>query len=624
MRKISKTSKKMIFSIFIILLIGSSYSPFPNSIKLTLSKVQAEETSFAFDVNNLQNNGNFNNEDNQITGSYSLISDTTLTVSVTDITDPANPKDLTSSFMDNHDNTWTFSGKFPDGSHKITFKANDGTNTITKEVSFKVDTKRPVVTSYNLISNDHIGNSKPWNDSIIEDMTHVPLDVAIQIKIKESNKVKYKLDKDGNILNPIVVKAKNTTNIVSKEDQQNPPESDGNGNYLINFTPKVQLAPNTTYYVYITNNIVDESGNSVSPKMFKFTTTNGNEANNPHGHYANNTSMCGYCHSTHNGSTPSLEGGLLTDLEKRKEVYPNLPSDPSKSYCLSCHDGTMNAPLVNNIDKDYQHNNPANYTDDNSVPDTLAQTNSCTTCHNPHSDWTASNPNLLKNHDIFTSNKGAVAIDGLDVTCEACHAENPEIDITKYQGHDSQILSYKKSLTAVGDINGKITDPTHKTVADYSLCLRCHNSKNENGAKDIESYFTNQSSGHFIALPNGKSTQDDGSKLNGPFPCAECHDTHGSDNMKMLRTQLGNVNTTENQFVASGSTWDAANERKFCLTCHNGSTELYGKVVPVPPLSSTGSPSGHKPTSTSACSGCHGTGTGAEKFLSAAHSPRIR
>lgn len=604
-----------------LLLIGTSLAPLPNSVNLTASDVHAQEISFTFDVDSLQNDGNLNKKNVQLSGIYSLTADTTLAVTVEDNTDSDTPKDLSSNIKINPDDTWSFSADFPDGAHKVTFTASDGKDTITKKVSFKVDTKRPIARDYKLISNNHTGNSTEWNSAVVEDMTHVPLDVSLQIKVKESSKINYKMDKDGNILNPIIVKANNVTKIISNEVGQNPPKPDEDGNYIITFTPKEILTPNTTYYVYITNNIEDESGNSVTPKLFKFTTTSGNEALNPHGHFTNNTNMCSYCHSTHNGSTAALQGGLLTDLENRKDVYPNLPIDPSKSYCLACHDGTMNAPLANNIDKTYQHNNPANATSDHSGTNALQQTDSCTSCHNPHADWAESNPNLLKEHDIFLSNKGAATIDGIDVTCDSCHGDNPTIGIDQYQGHTNEIYSYKKSTTAVGDIAQKAGDKNNNTVSDYSLCLRCHNAKEENGAKDIETYFINSSSAHFIALPSGKTTQDDGSLLNGPLPCAECHETHGSDNIKMLRTQLGNVQNG-NSFSTNGQTWDAANERKFCLSCHNNSTVLYGKVIPLPPEknSKSGSDIGaHKQSSTSACSSCHGAG--ANKALSAVHSP---
>jgi predicted CXXCH cytochrome family protein len=117
-------------------------------------------------------------------------------------------------------------------------------------------------------------------------------------------------------------------------------------------------------------------------------------------------------------------------------------------------------------------------------------------------------------------------------------------------------------------------------------------------------------SGHNI-----KATDDSGSPLNGQLPCAECHETHGSNNIKMLKEELGNVKQTDaDKYKTEGTTWTESNERQFCLKCHTNSTQIYGKTstlnVTIP---------GHQPGDTQGCSTCHGGST--KSFIEAAHSP---
>ncbi len=191
----------------------------------------------------------------------------------------------------------------------------------------------------------------------------------------------------------------------------------------------------------------------------------------------------------------------------------------------------------------------------------LESTYSCTTCHNPHTSWTEENPNKIKNHPDTT---------------------------------------YRKQGTAMG------------ISSEFSLCLQCHNGSK---AVDIKKYYEEEAllteSGHNI-------TAEDGTSLNGQLTCADCHETHGSDNLKMLKGNLGNAPLSEkDQFQTKGTEWTIENERNFCLKCHNGNTELYGKNPVFNPETET-----HQDTKKS-CSSCHGTGKDlTEQMRSAAHAPK--
>ncbi|MGM0902842.1 MAG: cytochrome c3 family protein [Bacillota bacterium] len=196
-----------------------------------------------------------------------------------------------------------------------------------------------------------------------------------------------------------------------------------------------------------------------------------------------------------------------------------------------------------------------NYTDG------LEATYSCTSCHNPHTAWTEENPNKLKGH--------------------------PE-------------TTYKKQGTAKG------------ISTDFSLCLQCHDGGK---AVNIKKYYVEDT---LLAESGHKITAEDGTSLNGQLTCADCHETHGSNNLKLLKENLGNAPLAdENKFKTVGAEWTVENERNFCLKCHNGNTELYGKN----PVFNDQTES-HQDTAKS-CSSCHGAGEDIkEQMRSAAHAPK--
>jgi hypothetical protein len=622
MKKTNYIKHPILYNFIWFIFLSLFLFPFPSSIS------QAADTP-TFEITSPSNDKYFSDNEVNFSGTFTLGTNTELTATAVDSTVPNDePTNLT---IDSENNLWTVNKKNINnpGWHKITFNATfkdtvNSTETITKSIWIMITADRPVVTDFTLTSPNNVGNQTPWVDTHItdEDITHVPLDAQIKIKVHSNNGLKFKTTK------PIIVKS-GSQPIESIELYQDPP-TEPSGDYMITFPPNdenPEWLPNTTYQVDITTDIVDNNSNPIYPKVFKFTTTStienliinedgsindsGNE-NNPHGNYSNKTNTCAFCHSTHNGINSSLEGGLYFD------------SNPTKSYCLSCHDGTMNAPIVNNFENT-QHNHPDNTVENDSSQSAIKQTDSCTACHNPHTSWTKNNPNMLKNHTIYTSTVDNTKKDSLDVPCESCHGDNAELE--NYQHSDSKDLHYKKSSAAIGNKTAKETDESNFTIEDYSLCLRCHNTIKKNNAADIETLYLKDKSksGHFIALPDpdSKLTQNDGSKLNGPIPCAECHETHGSSNIKLLKSKLGHENQESDFSVTSGE-WNADREKEFCLKCHGTSqTSLYGVYSkPINVNHDFDTETGKNEP----CAKCHSNSYNPDKpmdgFIEAAHAPQ--
>jgi hypothetical protein len=486
---------------------------------------------------------------------------------------------LTTS-IDGQNGTWVFSKLFNEGSHSLSFVLMDAegnsveksmTIMVTKEVNEEQNT---VVEEQNTIVeeapvNESVSSEIPAEAEVevgprpsivdikiipegvtdesgylpAEDMTQVPLNSKIMVVIRETGTLTY--------TQPLLISS-SKGEIKSKEDLEGVvPKRNKDGDYVVTFTPSVQLDPSTTYYVYVNPSITNELGNRIFPRFFKFTTTNVYHIGDIHGNYANNTNACAYCHSTHNGETPTLEGGEYGASED--------------NFCMVCHDGTNGSPMPDKYNSVNKHNQHA--------PADAKNSESCTSCHNPHASWTAENPARLQ----------SIQPEG------ASHF---------------QTLTYKKAGSATGK------------AEDFTLCLNCHDGKK---ASNIKQYYENETlieeSGHTI-------TAEDGSRLNGQLPCADCHETHGSNNIMLLRQSLGNVIVSDvDKFKSTGTTWDAVNERQFCLKCHNNTTEVYGKTSIFKDKNDADEfILGHQPTDKEGCSTCHG---GAEKsIIEAAHGPK--
>jgi predicted CXXCH cytochrome family protein len=492
---------------------------------------------------------------------------------------------------------WIYSDpQMRNGSYTVFAKATDraGNVSTTEQVTFTLDTLRPVILL----------------DSIVpaQDMTNVP---------PKNTEIKFMVS-DAHGLNV----SKNSITVTSNgepvpgETRYNPDTKE------ISFVidPDVtSLSYSTKYYVYISPlGITDEADNKAFPRFWSFTTESAApskdpyyeisynsgdkliQRESPHQAYANNVNVCINCHSTHEASNPNL-------LDQKKNTDDDRTQLTVDNYCMACHDGTV-APMPENSQATHKHT---------AAIDTFGKPSgsSCASCHNPHLSWSEHNPNLAQDHikykhlpsDPGDPNKPTEEISSKEQLCESCH-ENDNAEKIANPAVNYGIFQYNKSFTAIG------------IYEDYELCLRCHKTKvnkivqpeadtnetetNEgvNLIPDIAKFYSqltkqtkeefettfgvpyssrdlssdqNSISGHIIKAK-------DGSPLAGYMPCAECHDTHGSKNIKQLKEKLGHEQLgTENKqaFTAIEGEWDVTKERSFCFACHNNETALYGIKV---------------------------------------------
>lgn len=520
--------------------------------------------------------------------------------------------ELVGTIKTGEDGKWSFSrGSFIDtlteAEHTIEIEVVDSSNNKTiKSINFVLDKTRPKVSSIKLSVKKIIGEVDLL---VLEDLTQVKLDTTFTIRFTDN-----KIIEPNNINEKITLLSnKGTIELERISATQNTEKNAIDAVYKpVNSS---LLTASTTYYLLINPVIINKStgtnstdlaGNIVYPMLNKFTTIRNDVSNqtasnpmvgmgNPHGNYTSNEDTCVNCHSTHVSSNKKLE-------------QPKIDYSNDFNYCMACHDGTV-APLPESMNENNKH-----FKENSEHTSTVG---ACTGCHNPHLTWEHDNPNLLVDHfDASEVNEhtvegvNATESDSNNVLCETCHGiETKRLKDLAFSENDTLGVKYKvfhyRKYTSTG------------TTEDYDLCLRCHDGSKE-GVSDIKTFYTDSKSQHRITAVDGSSLITSGESANdGHIACAECHDTHGSANIKLLKNKLG----TEDQqsFTATTGEWDAATERDFCIKCHNGSTAING----VTGKELNEATSGHEATNPRACSSCHGTGSiDLEKARDAAHAPK--
>jgi predicted CXXCH cytochrome family protein len=524
----------------------------------------------------------------------------------------------------NSDGKWIYTdSSLADGSHTIYSRGIDSAGNIgsPSRLTFTLDKTRPIVSP----------NVFPK-----QDMTQVSIsgDATIKVTIIESTSINIQ-DIDKSIVvtnNGINVPGDTAYNVKTKE---------------LTFTPTVPWSRSTKYKVLISPlGLIDSAGNMGFPRMWSFTTENAPpidvddkelykigynkleiQHESPHAIYATNVNTCVNCHNTHEANNPNT-------LDQKETTKVEGTSFSVDDYCMACHDGTV-AAKPENIDSAHKHDAAVSITG-------KPNGSSCSSCHNPHSDWSEDNPNLAQGHITYTHSeilstipdmeKPTGEISSKDQLCESCHESDSADKIAEANGY--RLFDYNKSSTAIG------------LYEDYALCLRCHNPNFKEKYEEIPdiagfyNYWTEETKKQYD-LKNPNSTfiereisikekefsghifkAKDGSPMAGQLPCAECHDTHGSNNIKQLKTSIGHENPKT--FEANTGDWDAAKERTFCVTCHNGETAIYGVIGTAIYDKTTGAAldpakTAHNKVSSVACSKCHSNN---DSFIEAAHAPK--
>ncbi|WP_318507310.1 multiheme c-type cytochrome [Bacillus sp. T3] len=475
-----------------------------------------------------------------------------------------------------------------------------------------VDVTRPHVDSVYLQYYDVNTPTTPVEFNLLqnEGMSRVLINTTIKIKISDNDSLNNYSEK-VNIPSPVTIFDKNFTNIEGTATFD-PTTS------MIEFQPSQYLLPSMNYFIIFNSSLIpkqtqsgyapftDDAGNNVFPIVKKFTTVSVTVRNavinpdmsswdqNPHGYYTSNVNTCGNCHGIHVSTK--------NNLSQPTPDYTPKDTTLDDSYCMACHDGTTVAPGPFNFKTGIISKHDV-------VPDSehYSSAGSCTSCHNPHLTWSAENPNFLKDHYVYKHNDnysdGQIIgeIDSRIQLCEQCHGMNTQA----YKNQAEQEAALDKLPAPYRVLHYRKSSSSKGLDSDYDLCFSCHNSTQElkDGTKDILKYYQQTDSMHRL-------TATDGSQLDGAIPCSECHDTHGSTNLKLLKENIGHENQ-QSAFSYTSGDWEAK-EKEFCIRCHNGSTSIYG--VTGKALSEA-----NHPEPLASCKTCHSQSNTIEEVV---HSPK--
>ncbi|MCF6331254.1 MAG: hypothetical protein L3I99_06885 [Sulfurimonas sp.] len=247
--------------------------------------------------------------------------------------------------------------------------------------------------------------------------------------------------------------------------------------------------------------------------------------------------QCGACHTTKSAKSPDL-----------KMEMPEL--------CYSCH--------TNYEENDFIHG--------------PVGAGACTLCHNPHE---SKNQNLLTTstvNELCTSchsNKDDMLKSGENIhppvqdSCINCHDAHG-------QKHKFQLKADRKKdlcLTCHTDKKERITNSINKhgAIEMGEKCLGCHDPHSSPNIKLLkaEDSKTICLTCHSTSLPrdeDGKMLMNMGEHIannpnvHGPImwgDCAACHDPHGSDNLRMLKSPFPEKSSAK--FTSDGY---------ICFQCH--------------------------------------------------------
>lgn len=320
-----------------------------------------------------------------------------------------------------------------------------------------------------------------------------------------------------------------------------------------------------------------------TPSTFQFTiepmesNPNSSLGTNPHSFMlsADNNNTCFTCHGTQK----------TLDLMNGKTV-----GDAATDFCLACHDGTV-AKYIVGSDEKFRHGKEVE-------GQSRMTTSQCSDCHDVHLNNSDGNVLLLKSTTEYVHQN---PIDTSNKTCYTCHRDETGQKQSEAEKNGLKLKPYKYL---------KYSDEPRKKE-DMSLCFSCHNANGT--APDIEKFFTVES-GHNILFDSNASTEQE-----GYLSCSDCHETHGSKNIYILKSSLGNQSTVSYSASEKFETGNVQKDRQaqidFCMGCHNGASVIYGRS----PKLLNKDTNGHGDNYGGTCASCHG---GASKtFMEVAHSP---
>jgi predicted CxxxxCH...CXXCH cytochrome family protein len=281
------------------------------------------------------------------------------------------------------------------------------------------------------------------------------------------------------------------------------------------------------------------------------------------------TGKCGVCHGADN-SLPITTGAHDAHLQK---VYgPNLnakgtPTLTAAPSCATCHTTFPGSHLNGSVQSpsnctDQCHPNgtgSALWTNGTRIPD-------CLLCHGGTTQSYIGGKFAPTRVNFPVTGHGQFPVSTTDptkITCTGCHdPSTPHIGVT---GGASRLIG---------------------GASNNTVCANCHNNAN------IVATPARQN------MPTHVMAKTPAEELNPSMLCATCHDTHGTPNAHMIRSEIAFINSTSWTVNFDGTNFvDLTTNRGLCQVCHTKTSHYRAGVQ-----SGTQNTTTHF---TSGCTTCH-------------------
>jgi predicted CXXCH cytochrome family protein len=303
--------------------------------------------------------------------------------------------------------------------------------------------------------------------------------------------------------------------------------------------------------------------------------------------------ICIFCHTPHHanevGEYMPLWSRSLSSVNytlyssSTVQAEPDQPTGASR-LCLSCHDGTIAAGMLNggyrpggnnlgtipvgvtNLQTDLSNDHPISFVYDESLaydgelvnPDSLTGVVrlsngrlECTACHDAHLDLVG---------------KFLAMYNDDSELCETCHIPsgwadsshgNPDVDVKCESCHTAHAAGHPQNLLRSSIING-----------EDACLLNCHNSSS--AGADVATAFGRSSAHPLDAATGVHDPTEDPLSADYHVECADCHNGHvvnsAAASTSFIGGRLGGVNGVD----AAGSLVDnPTNEYEICYKCHS-------------------------------------------------------
>lgn len=331
----------------------------------------------------------------------------------------------------------------------------------------------------------------------------------------------------------------------------------------------------------------------------------------------------GFNRSAHAGYNDGYRAGILCETchdpslphkdrpAGRDELYipaNGYPSGQTESFCLGCHKDASVAPTTNATITNYSYSRKASGDTNLACPDTILEAFSFVKSNGAKSTQCGSNSGSSHNlSDIQLFIGGKWGFEAAPNPCVACHnphfATNDEHKAgsrgypvarpsTRANGwmpfgdDKNERMSSHTKYQAPYDATGVTFEPDGSATSDGSnltdyatFCKDCHNASNTIYSKNLA---RNLRKFDWDLEQHGGAAAQQVKALRAPYQdmhlgtyflsCTDCHESHGSPNIMLIREKINNGNVSIRDYAGGGNGPEGVANTEWlnvCSKCHD-------------------------------------------------------